>query len=473
MASARATTMSMVLSLVLVVTGLGQGSPALAQQDLQGGIQSLVDQMITSMEQQQKRKLALLDFTKLDGSVDNFGRYVSEQLITQMFLTRKFEVIERRQLDKILSELKLNLSDLINPENAKRLGKIYGVDAIATGSVTELAATLAVNSRLIETETGRVFAVASARFAKDPDVLSLIGTQVLSPPTGDSRSGSKAGRIEAEGFVFEPRACRRTARTNVVCTVSFTNADNEERELEIFNSWAGFKGRTQLVDNGGNEYFARIMIGSTSTGNLDPLNPSIPTHPTSLSRKFVPRVPVNVGFVAEGVREDATHMTVVIGIRTFKKSAVVRDIPILKSGSMLPQTPPSISAPPPPERKAIALDDLIQDDPEARSFTRAERVIQRDYESVWSAVITQLAEHGGDVVSSDHDQGYIVTNLKERRKLLAHFKVKYFVVMERLSPGTSRVQTLGVRYLYNIVFRRWERWDEPELLLKFVEAGLR
>lgn len=160
---------------VVMLVLLGQAAPALAQQDLQGGIEDLVRQMIASMEQQQKRKLAILDFTKLDGSVDNFGRYLSERLITSMFLTKRFAVVERRQLNKILAELKLNLSDLIDPKNAKQLGKGYGVDAIATGSVTVLETSVEVNARLIETETGEVFSVATTRFTKDKDVAALVG----------------------------------------------------------------------------------------------------------------------------------------------------------------------------------------------------------------------------------------------------------------------------------------------------------
>ena len=44
----------LVLIGVLIITLLIQGAPALAQQDLRGGIQDLVRQMVASMEQQQK-----------------------------------------------------------------------------------------------------------------------------------------------------------------------------------------------------------------------------------------------------------------------------------------------------------------------------------------------------------------------------------------------------------------------------------
>jgi len=189
-----------------------QAAIALAQQDLQGGIQDLVRQMIASMEEQQKRKLAILDFTKLDGSLDNFGRYLAEGPITSMFLTRKFEVIEGPQLDKILAELKLNLSDLIDPENAMRLGKVYGVDAIAAGSVTELAAAVEVNARLIETETGRVFGVARTQFGKDKDVAALMGGSPAervkpdrpAPPPSPGTPMAGIVLIPAGPFIFAP-----------------------------------------------------------------------------------------------------------------------------------------------------------------------------------------------------------------------------------------------------------------------------
>lgn len=200
---------------VLVLVGvLGQAAPAPAQHALQRGIDDLVRQIIASMEQQQKRKLAILDFTKLDGSTDNFGRYLAETLTTSMFLTKRFEVIERRQLDKILAELRMNLSDVIDAQNAKRLGRIYGVDAIASGSVTELAASVEVNARLIETETGRVFAVAKTPFIKDTNMVELmrggrvpfeVGPGMVLVPAGEFVFGpdGKEQRISLPAFAID------------------------------------------------------------------------------------------------------------------------------------------------------------------------------------------------------------------------------------------------------------------------------
>lgn len=175
---------------VLVVAVLVQGAPALAQENLQSGVQNPVRQIIAGMEQQQKRKLAILDFAKLDGSADNLTRYLTEQLATHMVIARrKFDVIERKHLDKILAEQGLNLSGIIEPQNARQVGRLSGVDAIATGSVTEHPTALEVTTRLIDTETGKVFAAAITRFTKDREVLALLGLEEQRSPVGSAERG--------------------------------------------------------------------------------------------------------------------------------------------------------------------------------------------------------------------------------------------------------------------------------------------
>lgn len=250
----------------LLLTGVLVGrAPAFAQHNLQEGVQDLVRQMMTSMQQQQKRKLAILDFSRLDGSIDNFGRYLSERLVTSMFLTSRFQVVERRQLDKILTELKLNASDLIDPQNAQRLGRVYGVDAIATGSVSELAAAVEVNARLIETETGQVFAVASTQFAKSQDVAALIGSgraTGLSPvalaapsPTVDWRQF----KYVHKAFALEVTRVE-AVRDKITVTLEYTNrigAPQRARpDTKGRYNWlsGGVYRPTYLVDNLGRRF---------------------------------------------------------------------------------------------------------------------------------------------------------------------------------------------------------------------------
>jgi hypothetical protein len=70
-----------------------QPRPSIAQEPLHVGIQNVTRQIIASMELQQKRKLAVVDFTRVDGSADSFGQYIAERLIPEVFNAKRFEVV--------------------------------------------------------------------------------------------------------------------------------------------------------------------------------------------------------------------------------------------------------------------------------------------------------------------------------------------------------------------------------------------
>lgn len=147
----------------------------LSANDLEAKLSSLTEQIVNSIEESRKTKIAVIEFSDLDGKINDFGKFLAEELITRLFLTKKFDVIERSLLNKVIEEHRLKFTGLIDPETAKELGKILGVDAIATGTITDLVNNVKINSRLISTETGTVFAVAAVEIFKDAPVQKLMG----------------------------------------------------------------------------------------------------------------------------------------------------------------------------------------------------------------------------------------------------------------------------------------------------------
>jgi hypothetical protein len=93
-------------------------------------LDNLTGQIVTSLSQKQKSKIAVIEFSNLQGRVTEFGRYLAEELITRLYLTNRFEVIERQLLNKVLQEHRLNMTGIIDASSAKELGRILGVDAI-------------------------------------------------------------------------------------------------------------------------------------------------------------------------------------------------------------------------------------------------------------------------------------------------------------------------------------------------------
>src|SRR6266446_5906801 len=88
----------------------------------------LSQQITSKIEAGQKKTIAVVEFTDLQGNVTDLGRFLSEELVTRLYETQKFKVIERQLLAKIITEQKLSLTGIVDPASAKRLGKLLGVD---------------------------------------------------------------------------------------------------------------------------------------------------------------------------------------------------------------------------------------------------------------------------------------------------------------------------------------------------------
>ena len=71
------------------------------------------------------------------GSNQDVGKGISDLLVTKLVNDGNYSVIERAMLDKILAEQNFSNSDRADSNSAAKIGRILGVDAIITGSITQ------------------------------------------------------------------------------------------------------------------------------------------------------------------------------------------------------------------------------------------------------------------------------------------------------------------------------------------------
>jgi TolB-like protein len=112
-----------------------------------------------------KTKIAVLDF-QMQGerfASQDMGKIVAEWLITGLVETGRFDVIERRLLEKILEEQKLGATGAIDPTSAAQLGRILGVKTIVSGTLMSLEGTVEINARLINVDTASIVAAEKVR----------------------------------------------------------------------------------------------------------------------------------------------------------------------------------------------------------------------------------------------------------------------------------------------------------------------
>jgi TolB-like protein len=131
-----------------------------------------------------KTKIAVLDFQMQgeQGETKDMGKIVAEWLITGLVETGRFDVIERRLLEKLLEEQKLGVTGAIDPTSAAQLGKILGVKTIVSGTVTSLEGYTEINARLINVDTASIVAAEKVRASsagKLRDLVAMITEKIF------------------------------------------------------------------------------------------------------------------------------------------------------------------------------------------------------------------------------------------------------------------------------------------------------
>lgn len=182
--------------------------PACAAQDLEGGIQEVAQQLSAALGSGKVKKLAIVEFPDLNGYQSALGQFIAEELITQLSIganAGQFDVVERRQLARVLREQELTDSSLFDAQSISKIGKILGIEAIVTGSIADLGTDVKVNARAISVETAKVFAAASTKIPKTDTVLQLMrqNAGLASQGAMVPATGSRPVQVQRAGLFFQ------------------------------------------------------------------------------------------------------------------------------------------------------------------------------------------------------------------------------------------------------------------------------
>src|SRR4051794_506094 len=158
-------------------------------------------------------RIAVMDFdyatvqtvsSAVFGTNVDVGKGIVDLLVTDLVKDGSYSVIERKALDKILAEQNFSNSNRADTNTAAKIGKILGVDAIVTGSITEFGnetkktglggaggswhgyglgnvghsnskANVAVTARIIDTDTAEILGVAEGKGQSARASTNLLG----------------------------------------------------------------------------------------------------------------------------------------------------------------------------------------------------------------------------------------------------------------------------------------------------------
>lgn len=123
-----------------------------------------------------KPKVAIFPFTNTNKEAKDadYGQAISGMLTTEIINGREFQVVERAQMDKIMSELSFQISGAVDVETAKRIGQVFGVDILVFGSVAKFGFLIETDMRLVDTESGQALAAENANSRNESEIRPMV-----------------------------------------------------------------------------------------------------------------------------------------------------------------------------------------------------------------------------------------------------------------------------------------------------------
>lgn len=268
---------SLMLVLCVLLT-----APAFAFEDQ---VEELARQI--AAEAEGKQSIAVVDFTDLQGNVFELGRFLAEELSVALAKSdQNFELVDRTHLASIIREHKLSQTGLIDPQTAREVGKIVGVEALVTGTLTQIGENVRVVVKLLDTESARVIGSGATMIPMTGAIETLAQKEISNGPTtadhsgrqqqeaGDGSSEEQAQKFTAKvaGIEFGFEECTLSRYTSrLTCSLLLTV--DEEMELTI-------NSRSKVFDSsGGKYYYAKVYLGRQASSEkiTSDLRPGMPT----------------------------------------------------------------------------------------------------------------------------------------------------------------------------------------------------
>ncbi|MDR0765453.1 MAG: OmpH family outer membrane protein [Odoribacteraceae bacterium] len=116
-------------------------------------------QFLSTVSAQFRTKIAVMDFNPGVGVDASMVNGLSDMLISSLFDTGNFTIVERNQLNQVIKEQGFQGSNLSAGQIAQ-VGKILGVKAVLVGTVNVTGGEYNIDVRIVDVESGEVVATA-------------------------------------------------------------------------------------------------------------------------------------------------------------------------------------------------------------------------------------------------------------------------------------------------------------------------
>ena len=124
-------------------------------------------------------QIAVLDTILAAGVDPAAGALVTSKIEEEFVNQKKYKVLDRANIERVLSEKEFQLSSgIVKNEEIRQAGEYLGADFVVVASVSRIGQTFMISAKMIDVSTGEIAAQTSAERAGKIDLLLEIAREV-------------------------------------------------------------------------------------------------------------------------------------------------------------------------------------------------------------------------------------------------------------------------------------------------------
>lgn len=226
---------------------------------------------ITYAADASKPRIAVVRFDNQSGyGAWRLGWSAADVMMTKLFKSGKFTLIERKQLESVLNEQGLGQSGVITPQTAAKVGRVLGVQGIVIGNVTAFSidrggssfgvgsykrttANCTIDVRIVDTSSAEILFMDSASSSESSRSVKVYGIGKDQDYNESFAEKTLRGAVDEIGDKIVAKADTMFSGSSVVTTMQVAMVKGDKIYINVGSANGINVGDTFTVQRRGEE----------------------------------------------------------------------------------------------------------------------------------------------------------------------------------------------------------------------------
>ncbi len=128
--------------------------------------------------EEDKIRIGIISFEG-SGSVASLADQITDYFTTDLVQSGSFKIYERNQMDKLVAEIELGQTGILNDDTVQQVGQMAGIELMVTGKLSEIQGRQRIDVKVINVRSGRLVLAEKMDGTVDPESISFFANRII------------------------------------------------------------------------------------------------------------------------------------------------------------------------------------------------------------------------------------------------------------------------------------------------------